>query len=137
MHPASGPRLTLRRAFRATRTDETDAPGLRHGIDDLGLGEQPGLQSARGLALWRDHDEGAVFGVGRDLGRRALGEHFSLIEDDGVIATFGLVQIRGADKNAEAVLAHEPQYDLPQFAAGKRIDADRRLVEQKQLRRAD
>ena len=59
------------------------------------------------------------------------------MQHDDVLAAVGFIQIRRAQQHGQPLLVHELQNDLPQFAARQRIDADGRLVEQQQFRRAD
>ena len=70
--------------------------------------------------------------------RRGLAffERLAFVQQQHAVAAFGLVQVGGREQHAHALAFHQPVHDLPQLAPRHRVDADGRLVQQQQLRRA-
>ena len=58
------------------------------------------------------------------------------MQHDDVGAALGLLEIGRAEKHGEMLDGHQVVHDLPQLATRQRVDADRRLIEEQQLRRA-
>ena len=122
---------------RALGAHDAHAAAFGHRIDDVRLvraaapAARARLAPAGGVSY-----EAASRGQPRDLLRRALRQHSPCVQHDDVIAALGLIEIGGAQQHGQALIVHQLAHDLPQLAPRQRIDADRRLVEQQQLRRA-
>ena len=110
--------------------DEPQVAPLDHAVDDI-LGVQ-GLGQHRASALVDPRKMvSPAFDVGRQRRWMAKKQHFAIIQQQDLVALLGLIQIGGRPDHSDAVgdqfLDHSPQ--LP---ARDRVDADARLVEQKQ-----
>ncbi len=117
--------------------NEMDTAGFGDGVDDCRIVEQPRLKVARRFARGRIGLEAVAFGDGGNLLRRSAREQLALAQHKDPIAALGFVEIGRAHQDGKALLADQARDDLPQFAARQRIDADRRLVKQQHLGRAD
>ena len=130
----------LRRSIRAAgaggRTKWTrPASGTASMI--AGIVKQPRLQIPRRLAGRRFDLEAVPLGDCGYVFRPPARQQLALTQHKNPVATLGFVEIGRAHQHGEALLAHQPYDDVPQFAARQRIDADRRLVEQEHVRRPD
>ena len=115
-------------------TNEADAPGLGHRIDDFRTVQQPRLQARAAAARAADRRE--IPGRPRACSPVSGGPWariFPSMHDDVMPATFGFVEIGRADENGACSVPHEPEDDLPQFLPRQRVDAGCRLVEQQQF----
>ena len=112
---------------------DADTPRLGDRVDDIGHSPQTGLKRAGWHSVRRIGQEGASGCLGCDLLRCALRQHPSVVHDDGMVAALGLVEIRRADDDGEMFVAHELEDDVPQLAAGQRVDADGWFIEQQEL----
>ncbi len=113
---------------------ESDFAAIRYGIHDAPLVKQMRLQMLCGLAGRRVGHEAASRGAGGHLARRPLPQHSALIQNDRSAAALGLVQIGGAHQHRKTLFGHQVGHDVPQLASRQGIHADRRLIEQQQLR---
>jgi hypothetical protein len=124
-------------ALMAFAAYHAHAAAFRYRIDNGGLVEQPRLEITRGFSARRGDAKDTALGEGAYGCGAALGQDLALAQHDGFVAMLGFVEVRCAEQHGEMLLVDEMADDLPQFAARQRIDADRRLVEQQQRRRAD
>ena len=80
----------------------------------------------------RELEDPSVDATGQ-FGRRPREQQLAVIEKEHAIAGLGLVEIGRRPHNPDALLGQVLDH-LPEFAARNRIDADARLVEEKQTR---
>ena len=104
---------------------------LYHPIHDRFLVER--LAQQRSALIGGDgHAKDAPFHALGQFARRPGMEQLALVQQIDDVAPFGLVEISGGPKHADA-FADQILYHVPQFAPRHRVDADAGLVEQQQL----
>ena len=117
----------------------------RLGADDRDAGAA--LDDVTGLAVERGEQLRGVVAVGEgkvgdlvaeppdQLGRPALLDDAALVDDrDAVAHVLRLLEVVGAQDDRHAVALSQRADDLPEVAAGDRVEAERRLVEEHHLR---
>jgi hypothetical protein len=120
--------------FDSCRPDEADAAALGHRIDDALIIQKAGLHRARSLSGRGIDHEGLVRRRGGDLSRRALGEDPAAVKHNDAAAPFRLVEICRADEYGQPLLVDEAEHDFPKLPPRERVDSDRWLVEEQEVR---
>ena len=121
-------------AARSEPTIATAGPAGRTGRPcRLGVGPHLGQPLRRRVDLG-----GALAGVlGDQLGRRAAGDHLALVHQGDLVGeALGLLDVVGRHQDRRAARAQVVD-QRPELGADLRVEADRRLVEQDQLRLVD
>ena len=68
-------------------------PPFGNGVDQVRVVQQAGLQLARRLPVRRVRQISRLRGHGTHVGRLSLRQHFAPMQDDDMLATFGLVEV--------------------------------------------
>ncbi len=126
-------RLDVGRAGRGGH--DAHALALDHRIDDAGGARQSLLQGAFLPPRRRDR-VGAPGQLLAEAGGRTVAEQLAFVQQHHLAAALRLVEVGGAEHDAHRLFPHQAVDDRPQLAARHRVDADGRLVEQQQARRA-
>ena len=123
-----GQRSLVSRCGRPIQND-AHMGALNDGVEDAWRRRQSLLQPAL-VHVARRHAEAASPHPFGERGRSPIADQPSLMHQQHGAASFGLVQIGGAEEHGHALGLHDPVDNAPKLAARHRIDADRRLVEQ-------
>ena len=129
-------RCECRELLRIAAQDEAHDTARRHSIEDAVLRQQPALQGAQRHALWRPDRIAHPLRDTSELFWCAGLEETAAVEHVDRLAKRRFLHVGRADEHRQMLLAHELLQDLPELAARQWVDADSRLVEQQQLRRA-
>ena len=116
--------------------DEVDFATDRNGIRDAGVVQETALEHPhRHRVCRRDVAATAVRDVAKFF-RRSRCENAAVIQYMHGLAERRLVHIGRTHEHGEMFLLRQRLEDLPKLATRERIDADRRLVEDQEFRRA-
>ena len=100
------------------RDDEAHTPGLGNCVYDATVIEKSRLQGARTISLRRRCHEYVVLSLFGRFFWIALRQHFAVVHDDYVRATFRFVQVSGAREHSESAIVHELENDVPELTSG-------------------
>ena len=131
-HFGAGDRGRYGLGLGVRREDEADRVALDDPVDHPVLVERLGEDRPPTTFHPRELEDPSVDAAGQ-FGRRPGEQQLAMIEKEHAIAGLGLVEIGRRPHDPDALLGQVLDH-LPEFAARNRIDADARLVEEKQTR---
>ena len=97
--------------------DKANLAAFRHGIDDVAIIQQMGLQGPGICAGGRIGQKRASSRTFAYRLRSAVRQDFAEMENDDLAAALGFIEVGRAEEHAQALFIDELEHDLPQFAA--------------------